>query len=324
MKMRNLKLGFASLAAVAVLAGCSSATASGDGVTVDGSTVTITSAGTYRLTGSLAGQVIVNADSQDVKLILNGVELTNPSGSPMVVTAADEVTLILADGTENTVSDASTYADASGEAPSSAIDSASDLSIAGNGSLSVTGNNNDAINSADGLVIAGGNVTVKAVDDGIRGKDYVIVSGGTVDVEATGDGIKSDNETNADRGYVLIENGTVNITSGDDGIKGFNDVAISGGAVTVSNSLEAVEAQTLVISGGQTRLTSSDDGINISGDNPQGFTITGGTVRIESEGDGLDSNASGTISGGSVVILGPTVGGKRLGRRAVGVDRHRR
>ena len=159
--MRKLKLGLASLAAVAVLAGCSSvtaltdasgsqstatgnsgnsdaltallsenqkshytqddsgydesfvtqitlngssATASGGGVTIDGSTVTIASAGTYRLTGSLTGQVIVNADSQDVKLILNGVELTNPSGSPMVVTAADEVTLILADGTVNITS----------------------------------------------------------------------------------------------------------------------------------------------------------------------------------------------------------------------------
>ncbi len=95
--------------------------------------------------------MIDNAGSRDVKLILNGVELTNPSGSPMVVTAADEVTLILADGTGNTISDVDAYVDTSGEAPSSAIGSASDLSIAGSGSLSVTGNNNDAINSADGL-----------------------------------------------------------------------------------------------------------------------------------------------------------------------------
>ena len=183
--MRKLKLGLASLAAVAVLAGCSSATtltdasgqtttrstaignsgssealtallsenqeshysqddsdydessvtqitlngssatASGSGVTVDGSTVTITSAGTYRLAGSLTGQVIVNADSQDVKLILNGVELTNPSGSPMVVTAADEVTLILADGTENTISDADTSGDNPQDSPSPAAPSRS-------------------------------------------------------------------------------------------------------------------------------------------------------------------------------------------------------
>ena len=45
MKMRKLKLGLASLAAVAVLAGCSSATALSGGVTIDGSTVTIDSEG---------------------------------------------------------------------------------------------------------------------------------------------------------------------------------------------------------------------------------------------------------------------------------------
>jgi len=45
--------------------------AAGGGVTVDGSTVTITSAGTYRLAGSLAGQVVVNADRGYV-LIENG------------------------------------------------------------------------------------------------------------------------------------------------------------------------------------------------------------------------------------------------------------
>ena len=367
MRMRNLKLGFASLAAVAVLAGCSSAaatsdgstetavhsastggssdalttmlaenqkshytetdstydeasvvdvtlsgssaTASGSGVTVDGSTVTITAGGTYRLTGSLEGQVVVNADSQDVKVILNGVDLTNSSGSPVVVTAADEVTLILADATANTISDASSYADTSTGTPSSAIDSASGLSIAGNGALTVTGNNNDAINSADGLVIAGGNIAVKAADDGIRGKDYVIVSGGTVTVDATGDGVKSDNETDADRGYVLIENGSLTVASGDDGIKGFNDVAIAGGDITVSKSVEAVEAQNIVVAGGETKLTSSDDGMNVSGDAPQGFTITGGSLTIDAEGDGMDSNAAGTISGGSVVIYGPTMGG---------------
>ncbi len=121
--------------------------------------------------------MIVNAGSRDVKLILNGVELTNPSGSPMVVTAADEVTLILADGTGNTISDVDAYVDTSGEAPSSAIDSASDLSIAGSGSLSATGNNNDAINSADGLVIAGGAVTIDSEGDGLDSNAAETISG---------------------------------------------------------------------------------------------------------------------------------------------------
>ncbi len=287
----------------------SSAEASGSGVTVDGSTVTITAAGTYRLSGSLEGQILVNADGADVKIILNGVTLTSSTGSPMVISAADEVTMILAEGTSNSISDASSYADTSESAPSSAIDSAADLSIAGTGQLTVTGNNNDGINTADGLVIAGGTITVKAVDDGIRGKDYVIISDGTINVESTGDSIKADNETDADRGYVFISGGAITVSSGDDGIKGFTDVGIAGGTITVTSSVEAMEAQAIVISGGELEMTSSDDAINVSGDAPQGFWITGGTTVLNSGGDGLDSNAEGVISGGSVVVFGPTMDG---------------
>ena len=54
-----------------------------------------------------------------------------------------------------------------------------------------------------------------------------------------------------------------------------------------------------------------------------GVTIDGSTVTIDSEGDGLDSNAAGTISGAASWSSDPPWG-KRLGRRAVGVDRHRR
>lgn len=281
------------------------ATASGSGVETADGVVTITAGGTYRLTGSFSGQITVNADSQDVQLILNGVELTSSNGSPLVVTAADEVTMILAEGTTNQVSDATSYADTSETAPSSAIDSSADLTITGSGSLKVTGNHNDAINSADGLVIAGGTIEVTAVDDGIRGKDYVILSDGTVDVTATGDGVKSDNETDADRGYVLVSGGTLTVSSGDDAIKGFNDVAISAGTVTVTESVEALEAQTIVIAGGETSLTSSDDGVNISGDTPNGLFVTAGSLHIDAQGDGLDSNGRATLSGGTVVVLGP-------------------
>ena len=285
------------------------ATTTGAGVTLAESDVTITDGGTYRLSGSFTGQITVAADGQDVRLILNGVELTNPSGSAVVVSAADEVTMILADGTTNTVSDASVYADTSEQAASSAIDSASDLTIAGTGKLTVNGNHNDAINSADGLVIAGGVVEVTAVDDGIRGKDYVIVSDGTVSVTAGGDGLKADNDTDADRGYVLIPGGAVTVASGDDGIKGFTDVAISAGTVTVTESVEAMEAQTIVIAGGEISLTSSDDGVNVSGDAPTGLFVTGGSLSIDAEGDGIDSNGTATISGGTVVVQGPVTDG---------------
>ena len=81
--------------------------------------------------------------------------------------------VVLADGSENTLSDTDSYAD-DAEA-NAALYSAGDLTIGGSGALTVTGNGNDAIAGKDGLVVEGGNITVEAADDGIRGKDYLVV-----------------------------------------------------------------------------------------------------------------------------------------------------
>lgn len=48
--------------------------------------------------------------SQNVKPIPHDIGLTTPSGSPLVVTVANDVPLALTNGTENTVSDANTSA----------------------------------------------------------------------------------------------------------------------------------------------------------------------------------------------------------------------
>lgn len=39
------------------------------------------------------------------------------------------------------------------------------------------------------------------------------------------------------------------------------------------------------------------------------LTISGGTVLVDAEGDGLDSNGSMEISGGTIVVSGPTTNG---------------
>jgi hypothetical protein len=173
-----------------------SITVDGEGVTVDGSQATITSAGTYCLSGSLAdGQIIVNTeDAEVVRLILNGVDLQSSTSAPIYIVNAEETVIILADTTENTITDGTTYVfeAADVDEPNAAIFSMSDLTISGNGSLTVKGNFNDGIASKDGLIIASGTITVNSVDDGIRGKDYLVVKDGNITVNAQGDGLKSD------------------------------------------------------------------------------------------------------------------------------------
>ncbi len=208
-----------------------------DAVKVDGDTVTISAAGTYRLSGSLSdGQVVVAAGEEDVvRIVLDGATISSSTGSPFVVQSANEAIVFLEDGTSNSLTDASTYADTAEDAPNAALYSMADLTIAGTGSLAVDGNFNDGISSKDGLVLAAGTVTVDAADDGIVGKDYAVLLDGAYQVTAGDDGFKSDNEEDEGRGWVLINGGTLNVSAVDDGIKAFNTLTIASGVTTVAD-----------------------------------------------------------------------------------------
>ena len=88
-----------------------SATVEGNGVSVAGSVITITQAGTYRVSGTLTdGQLLVNADKESkVRLIFDGVEITCLDSAPLYIQMADQVILTLASGSENVLTDGETY-----------------------------------------------------------------------------------------------------------------------------------------------------------------------------------------------------------------------
>lgn len=317
--------------------------------TVDGDTVTISSAGTYVLSGSLDdGRVVVSSEGDgEVTLVLDGVDITSESDSPLVVTQADAVTVVLAKGSQNALADGAGSAadDEEEDAANATLWSSDDLTIAGSGALSVTSLEADGITSKDGLVVLGGEITVEAGDDGIRGKDYLALDGGTIEIRAGGDGLKSDDDTEDGTGYVLLDGATVTADVGDDGIsattdalvvsgsldvtatapadeqdpspKGINAgaiVAISGGEVTVDDSEEAIQGAVVSITDGTVDLTATDDGINASSGSGESMAaedgvelvVSGGSVTVDAEGDGLDSNGTTTITGGTVVVDGPT------------------
>jgi hypothetical protein len=267
-------------------------TSDGDGVLIESSRVTITAAGTYRINGTLSdGQIVVDAgDEAVVRLILDDTRITNNTGAAIAVMTAEKAVVILADGTENTLTDAAMYVFAEGEdEPNAALYSASDLTIGGEGSLTVYGAYNDGITSKDGLIIDAGNISVEAVDDGIRGKDYVVVSGGTLDITAGGDGIKADNEEDADRGYIGVADGIVDITAGGDAIQAETDVVITGGDIAVAAG------------GGSTASLGADDSAKgIKG--AVSVVIEGGTVTVDAADDAIHSNVAILINGGSIDV----------------------
>ena len=72
-------------------------------VTVDGNAATITSAGSYEISGNLDDGVLVVNTKGDVTLILNNAEIRSSTVSPLQIKDADSVVIQLADGSSNSL-----------------------------------------------------------------------------------------------------------------------------------------------------------------------------------------------------------------------------
>lgn len=153
---------------------------------------------------------------------------------------------------------------------------------------------------------------------GLKASYYIDITGGTITFDTEDDSIHSGDT-------VRIAGGTITATSGDDGVHADSVLEISGGKIDITKSYEGLEAQKITISGGDTSVVSSDDGINAAGGtdsltgrptqdsfnsaNSAVIEITGGQVIVNASGDGIDSNGTLTISGGTVIVSGPTDSG---------------
>ncbi|MCB9451414.1 MAG: carbohydrate-binding domain-containing protein [Anaerolineaceae bacterium] len=287
----------------------------GAGATANGSLVTITAAGTYEVSGTLNdGQLAVKTnDFEPVTLILNGVDIRNSTSAPINVMKAAAVEIILADGSQNYVSDAVTYVyeNPEDDEPNAAVFSDDDMTISGYGSLTVDAHYNDGIASKDNLVIRDAIITVNAVDDGIRGKDSLLISGATLNLSAGGDGLKSDEDEDASLGYIHIASGTFTINAGGDAIQAETNVTIDGGSFSLitaggssanfSADLSAKGIKGLVnvtINGGNFTINAADDAVH-SNDT---IVINGGSFAIATGDDGMHADANLTINDGDIVV----------------------
>lgn len=284
----------------------------GTGCAIEGTTVKITEAGVYEISGSLSnGSIFINADKEsDVQLILKGMSVHNESGAALFCKKANKVTVTLAEGTENFLSDGASYVLAEGEdEPDATLFAKSDLVMNGTGMLTVTGSYLDGIKGKDALYILDGTIEVNAKDDGIVGKDLLYVAEGSLTIKTEGDGMKSSNDTEEALGNVVIDGGSIRITAGTDGVQAENSLTVTGGEllisagddglhaeqtlgiggdcnITITKSNEGIEGVEITVSGGTVDITAKDDGINVAGGNDTAQTATDGTNGRQNFGKG--------------------------------------
>ena len=308
---------------------------SGGGAGAKGSALTISSPGSYRVSGSLSdGSITVDTGEVkgDVTITLAGADVNCLDGAAINVVRAKNVYLVLADGSENRLvsgregDSGALGADANG----AAIFSESDLDILGGGRLEIFGYINNGVTCKDDLDIKGGTIVVTAAKNGIKGSESVEISGGEITVSAQNDGVKATSVKKDGKGFVSVSGGRLEISCGGDGISAESYLSVTGGEISVdahgtaeASSCKALKAKTgLEISDGELKLTSTGHSVHCTEDIViSGGTLTlrstggkgvsahgtlmisGGVIDAESADDGLESKTAVVISGGGISVL---------------------
>ena len=179
------------------------------------------------------------------------------------------------------------------------------MTFNGTGSLTVTSPAGHGVVCKDDVVITGGTYTVNSSSHGLDANDSVRIVNATLNIDAGKDVIHCENTDDTSKGFIYISSGTINGEAEGDGIHasaylqiedGNFDLLVGGGA---ENGTKASSGNYGGFMGGGFGGMSSGNG---------SIVISGGNLYINSSDDGLDANGTLEITGGYTVVVGPTQG----------------
>ena len=311
-------------------------TSAGSGYTIDGTTLTVTTAGTYRIGGRCSeGAIIVSKGLSDVTLILDNLTLASSTTAPIVVKKSATVnihlvgTSTLTDNEDpaNETSTDTTVAEAF-EGAAIKVKSGSSATFCGDGNLNVVanakngikgGSTSELIFNGSGTINVSGNAKYygattsgAAVNNGIACDGSIVINQGAYVIKAANDGIKSapdaTDETEGtvidteSAGTVTINGGTFDIDVDGDGIQADTALNINGGTFDIRTwKGYSVWNDTLANEYSCKGLKASGDRAEEAGIEPA-LNITGGTFTLNTGDDAVHSDAYVTVTGGTFTI----------------------
>ena len=257
----------------------------------------------YILSGKSSNGSFKMNSSNKWKLTLNGVDLTNSSGAAINIQSKKRVFVVVADGSENTLTDGSNYSLIDGEDMKACFFSEAQLIFSGAGKLNITGYYRHALCSDDYIRIRKGvKLNIRnAAKDGIHTNDGIYINGGIMNINATDDGMQ------CEEGPIVVSGGKTTVITTGNGVYEDNDIS-SSSAINGGSTFDMTGGTVLLKSTG-----SAGKGLNCD----DVITIDGGTLRVLTEGKqyvygSLDSSAKGikskanlTINGGDVLVRTP-------------------
>ncbi|WP_176757073.1 carbohydrate-binding domain-containing protein [Prevotella communis] len=279
-----------------------SKTVDGVEITVNGSHVTANHGSEkkvcYVVSGSTTNGSLTILGEKKYAVKLNGVSITNPDSAALNLLSNKRAFVILADGTTNTLTDGV------GGSQKGALYCKGKLLFNGSGSLSVTGNTNNGIHSADYITFSNGcNIYVKATENhGVKANDGIFINGGVLNVEVSAAAAKGINSES----HIIINGGRTTVLTTGNGAYDTTDKSVKGAACIKTDS-------TLTVNGGELWLKSTGSGgkgINVDMEaNFNGGSVyvvtTGGQYKINNDSSspkGIKVDGNINISGGRIWV----------------------
>jgi len=190
----------------------------------------------------------------------------------------------------------------------------------------------DSLHSNSNVTVNDGTFNIQSGDDGIHADQALTINGGTIKIVKSYEGLEG--------AIITLNDGEVDVTASDDGVNAAGDEATTSSTTattsgkdtnnssSVIDTNKSVDTDTDTNSANSTGTTGTTSTSNHSVQDtdasqqnrgPGGMPgessgnnelhINGGTLTVNAGGDGLDANGSITMTGGTVIVNGPTNNG---------------
>lgn len=288
-------------------------TENGVEITVNGGHITANHGSTknicYVLSGTTENGSFTVVGDKKYEVKLNNVNITNPDSAALNLLSGKRAYVMLVDGTSNTLSDGTSGSQ------KGALYCKGKLLFNGSGKLSVTGNTNNAIHSADYIVFRKGNniYANSTANHGIKANDGIFINGGIINVEVSAEAAKGINcESN-----IIVNGGRTTVITTGGGTYDTEDNEAKGAACIKADSAFTINAGELWLKS----TGSGGKGINVDTE----ANFTGGNVYIVTEGGQYKSNndtssPKGIKADGSINISGGTIWVRTNGYNGEGIE----